>query len=37
MVTLTINGRKVQAEERATILEAARENNIYIPSLCHNE
>jgi len=37
MVTLTIDGRKVQAEEGTTILEAARENNIYIPSLCHHE
>jgi len=37
MVKLTINGRKIQAEEGTTILEAARENNIYIPSLCHHE
>ncbi len=37
MVTLTIDGREVQAEEGATILEAAKESNIYIPSLCHNE
>ncbi len=37
MVTLTIDGRKVQAEEGKTILEVARENNIYIPSLCHHE
>lgn len=37
MVKLTINGREVQAEEEATILEAARENNIYIPSLCFHE
>jgi len=37
MVTLTIDGREVQAEEGKTILEVARENNIYIPSLCHHE
>ena len=37
MVTLTIDGREVQAEEGATILEAARDNNIYIPSLCYHE
>ena len=37
MITLTIDGREVQAEEGTTILEAARENNIYIPSLCFNE
>jgi bidirectional [NiFe] hydrogenase diaphorase subunit len=36
-VTLTINGRKIKAEEGATILEAAQENNIYIPTLCHHE
>ena len=37
MVTLTIDGREVQAEEKATLLEAARENNIYIPALCSHE
>ena len=37
MLTLTINGREVQAEEGATILNVAREKNIYIPSLCDNE
>lgn len=37
MVTLTIDGREVQAEEGTTILEAARENNIYIPTLCYHE
>jgi len=37
MVTLAIDGREVQAEEGTTILEAARENNIYIPSLCYHE
>jgi len=37
MVTLTIDGRKVQAEEGATVLEVAQGNNIYIPALCVNE
>jgi len=37
MVTLTIDGREVQAEAGATILSAARENNIYIPTLCDKE
>jgi len=37
MVTLTIDGREVQAEEGTTILDAARDNNIYIPTLCSND
>lgn len=37
MVTLTIDGREVEAEKGATILEVARGNNIYIPSLCYHE
>jgi len=37
MVTLTIDGRETQAEEGKVILEVARENNIYIPSLCYHE
>jgi bidirectional [NiFe] hydrogenase diaphorase subunit len=37
MVTLNINGREIKAEEGMTLLHAARENNIYIPSLCENE
>ena len=37
MVKLTINGQKIEVGEGTTILEAARENNIYIPSLCHHE
>lgn len=37
MVKLTINGREITAEEGTTILQAARENNIYIPTLCENE
>ena len=37
MITLTIDERRVQAEEGATILDVARDNNIYIPALCSNE
>lgn len=37
MVTLTINGRQIKAEAGTTVLEAARENNISIPTLCENE
>ena len=37
MVTLTIDGREVQAEEGTMILDVARDNNIYIPALCTNE
>jgi len=37
MVTLTIDGREVQAEAGKPILEVARENNIYIPALCYHE
>jgi bidirectional [NiFe] hydrogenase diaphorase subunit len=33
--TLTINGVDVSARADQTILEAARENNIAIPTLCH--
>ncbi|MCK5269474.1 MAG: formate dehydrogenase subunit alpha [Sedimentisphaerales bacterium] len=31
---ITIDGRKLEAQAGQTILEVARENNIYIPSLC---
>jgi len=37
MVTLTIDGRELQATEEATILDVARDNNIYIPTLCYSE
>jgi len=37
MVTLTINGRELQAEDGMMILEVTRDNNIYIPTLCANE
>lgn len=36
MVTLTINGSAVQAEENQTILQAARAAGIHIPTLCYH-
>ncbi len=37
MINLTINGKAVQAPDGATILEAAKLNDIYIPTLCYDE
>lgn len=37
MINLTINGKKVAAPEGSTILEAAKQNGIYIPTLCYDE
>lgn len=37
MLNLTINGKKIQVEEGTTILQAARENGIYIPTLCYDD
>ena len=37
MVNLTINNKKICAEEGMTILEAAMQNNIRIPHLCYLE
>jgi predicted molibdopterin-dependent oxidoreductase YjgC len=34
-ITLTINGQQVETTTEKTILEAAREAGIYIPTLCH--
>ena len=36
MIELTINGKTVQAEQRATILQTALKNDIYIPHLCYD-
>jgi len=36
-ITLQIDGRKVEAEEGMTILEAAQGAGISIPTLCHHE
>ena len=35
MIKLKINGKSIAAREGSTILEAARENEIHIPTLCH--
>ena len=37
MVTLTIDGKKIKAESDASILKAAKEHGIVIPTLCHHE
>jgi formate dehydrogenase alpha subunit len=37
MVNLTIDGRAVQAKKGSTILDVARENGIYIPTLCYHQ
>lgn len=37
MITVTINGQSYQVDSGKTILEAAQENGINIPTLCHFE
>lgn len=37
MINLTINDQKVTAPAGSTILEAAKANGIYIPTLCYDE
>ncbi|HIE29488.1 TPA: FAD-dependent oxidoreductase [Candidatus Poribacteria bacterium] len=37
MVTFTIDGKIVEAEEGTTVLQVAKENNIDIPTLCYHE
>ena len=36
LVTLTIDGRVVQASDRATILDVARREKIFVPTLCYD-
>ena len=36
MIRLTIDGRSILTGEDRTVLEAAREAGIYVPSLCHS-
>ena len=36
MITLTIDGQKIQAEDGLSILEACRKNSIQIPTLCYH-
>jgi len=35
MIKLTINGRSVEVEDGSTLLDAAREAGVYIPTLCY--
>lgn len=37
MINLTINGKKIQAPAGMTVLEAARREGIWIPTLCHHD
>lgn len=37
MVKLTIDGRQVEAQEGAMVLDVARDHHIYIPTLCQHE
>ncbi|MFH2038222.1 MAG: 2Fe-2S iron-sulfur cluster-binding protein, partial [Chloroflexota bacterium] len=36
-ITITLNGKTIQAEAGQTILEAARQNEIHIPTLCYHK
>jgi bidirectional [NiFe] hydrogenase diaphorase subunit len=36
-ITLEIDGKSVEAKKGTTVLEAARNANIFIPTLCHND
>jgi len=36
VITLTIDGKQVRAKEGMSVLEAAREDGIYIPALCYH-
>ncbi|MCK4512859.1 (2Fe-2S)-binding protein, partial [bacterium] len=37
LVTISLDGKEVRVEHGITILEAARQNGIEIPTLCHDE
>ena len=37
MIRLTIDGQEIETEPGQTILEAAREHGIQIPTLCYHE
>ncbi|MFH1139235.1 MAG: 2Fe-2S iron-sulfur cluster-binding protein, partial [Pseudomonadota bacterium] len=37
LINFTINGKKVTAEPGWTVLDVARQNGIYIPTLCFHE
>ena len=35
MVKIKVDGKEIQAEEDAILLQVCLENDIYIPNLCH--
>lgn len=35
-VSIEINGKKIEVEQGQTVFQVAKENNIYIPSLCYH-
>lgn len=37
MLNLTINGKNITVKEGTTILQAAKDNGIYIPTLCYDD
>ena len=37
MINLTIDGKSITVEKGTTILNAAKQNGIYIPTLCHDD
>lgn len=37
MINVTIDNQKLKVENGITILEAARQNGLHIPTLCHME
>ena len=37
MITVTINGKEIQTQDGNTILQAAKQEGIYIPNLCYLE
>ncbi|MDA8431579.1 MAG: 2Fe-2S iron-sulfur cluster-binding protein, partial [Nitrospiraceae bacterium] len=36
MVRINIDGKELQVPAQSTILEAAKNNDIFIPTLCHH-
>lgn len=36
-ISITINGRTIEAEQGQTIFQIARDHDIYIPSLCQDD
>jgi predicted molibdopterin-dependent oxidoreductase YjgC len=37
MIRLSVDGHQVEVKEGATVLEAARQAGVYVPTLCHHE